>query len=100
MGLCPLPMDPRNCHVVDRRTPARTLQTVFTDQATAAARATGLIRRQGKLTAPAFVQGLTFGWLANPQATLEELAQAVTLAGSSLTPPALDQRFTPAAARC
>lgn len=79
---------------------ATTLQTLFTDQVQAAAQASGLIQRQGKLTAPAFVQGLVFGWLANPQATLEELAQAVTLAGSSLTPQALDQRFTAAAADC
>ena len=53
---------------------AAALQTTLTDHAAAVGRTTGFIRRQGKLTAPAFVQGLVFGWLDDPHAPLEGLA--------------------------
>jgi len=79
---------------------AEALQILFTNVANAAADRTGFVQRTSKLTGAAFVQGLTFGWLANPQATLEELAQAVGMAGVSLSPQALEQRFTPQAAAC
>jgi hypothetical protein len=78
---------------------AAALQTVLTDHARARARPTGFLRRQGKLTAEAFVQGLVFGWLDDPGAPLEGLAEAIAAAGGAdVTPQALDQRFTPAAA--
>jgi hypothetical protein len=79
---------------------AEALQIVFTSTANAAADRTGFVQRTSKLTGAAFVQALTFGWLANPQATLEELAQAAGTAGVSLSPQALEQRFTPQAAAC
>ena len=41
---------------------------------------------------------LVFGWLANPNSTYEELAQAGTTVGVTLTPQAIEQRFTPEAA--
>jgi hypothetical protein len=43
---------------------------------------------------------LVFGFLGNPQASLEELAQTAATLGVPITPQALDQRFTPAAAAC
>ena len=79
---------------------AEALQIVFTSTANAAADRTGFVQRTSKLTGAAFVQALTFGWLANPQATLEELAQAAGTVGVSLSPQALEQRFTPQAAAC
>jgi hypothetical protein len=44
------------------------------------------------------VQTLTFGWLHNPSATLEELAQVATTLRVPISPQGLDQRFGPPAA--
>src|SRR2546423_8468244 len=79
---------------------AGALQTVFTHVAEEAARDSGFIKRRRQLTGPAFVQALTFGWLEDPQAPVEDLAQLAGELGSTLTPSALDQRFTAAAADC
>jgi hypothetical protein len=78
----------------------RTLQTLFTTTAETAARSAHLIQRERKLTGAAFVQGLVFGWLAHPDATYTQLVQAIARAGSSITPQALEQRFTEEAAVC
>jgi len=79
---------------------AGALQTVFTHGAQEAARETGFIKRKRQLTGPAFVQALTFGWLEDPQAPVEDLAALAGELGSPLSPSALDQRFTQAAADC
>lgn len=79
---------------------AATLQTLLTTEAEQAARETGFIQRQRKLTGPLFVQTLVFGWLHNPQAPLEDLADLAADLGADLSPQALDQRFTPAATQC
>jgi hypothetical protein len=73
---------------------------VFTSVADRAARQSGFVQRQSKLTGEAFVQALTFGWLRNPDATLDELAQAAASIGVTITPQGLDQRFGPRAADC
>jgi DDE family transposase len=79
---------------------AGALQTVFTHDAEDAARDSGFIKRRRQLTGPAFVQALTFGWLEDPKAAVEELAQLAGELGAALTPSALDQRFTAPAADC
>ena len=76
------------------------LQTVLTTTADEAAAATGFVRRRRQLTGATFTQALVFGWLDNPQATLEDLAQAAATVGAPVSPQALDQRFNPAAAAC
>jgi hypothetical protein len=43
---------------------------------------------------------LVFGFLGNPQATLEELTQTAATLGVEVSPQALDQRFTASAAAC
>lgn len=77
---------------------ADALQTLFTTTAEQLAHDTGLIRRHRQLTGPGFARALVFTWLDNPQATLDDLAQATALGGPPLTPQALDERFRPAAA--
>jgi hypothetical protein len=77
----------------------RALQSVFGGRADDAARACGFTQRQSKLTGSVFVQALTFGWLHNPKATLEDLAQVATHLGVPITPQGLDQRFGPPAAK-
>src|SRR5919199_251491 len=76
------------------------LQTVFTTVATTAARTSGFIRRQRQVTGAGFVQALVFGFLANPRASLEQLAQRAANVGLTISPQGLDKRFTQAAATC
>ena len=79
---------------------AAALADVFSSVAYRAARQSGFVQRQSKLTAEVFVQALTFGWLQNPNATLEELTQAAASVGVRITPQGLEQRFGPRAADC
>jgi hypothetical protein len=78
---------------------AQAMQCVLTEVANTAALKTGFIQRQRKLTGAGFVQMLVFGWMANPAASLEELSQAAATQNLFLTPQAIEQRFTPVAAR-
>ena len=79
---------------------AKVLRTVLTTTANRAARATRFVQRRSKLSGAKFVQTLVFGWLANPTATYEELAQTVATLGVRISPQGLEQRFTAAAAQC
>jgi len=77
---------------------ADAMQVVLSETANAIARKTGFIKRQRKLNGSDFVQTLVFGWLDNPESTIEELAQTAATLGVSITPQGLDKRFTPDAA--
>ncbi len=79
---------------------AAAMHTVLTATADTAARATRFVQRASKLGGASFTQTLVFGWLANPQATLDELAQTAATVGVPITAQGLDQRFTPTAAAC
>jgi len=61
---------------------------------TANARKTGFIKRQRKINGSNFVQTLVFGWLSNPDSTIEELAQTAVALDAPITPQGLDKRFT------
>lgn len=77
---------------------ATTMQIVLTETANQLAKETSLIKRQRKLTGASFAQTLVFGWLSNPDATLEDLAQTSAAVGAGVSAEALFQRFTPDAA--
>jgi Transposase DDE domain len=79
---------------------APALARVLTSVATAAATASGFVQRRSKLTGPAFVQTLVWGWLNQPQSTLEQLCQMSTTVGVPIRPQGLDARFTERAATC
>ena len=79
---------------------ARAMREILTTTADDAARTTHFVQRQSRLGGATFSQTLVFGFLSNPQATLEELAQTAATLGVRITPQALDQRFTAAAATC
>src|SRR5438445_8934823 len=79
---------------------ATALQRVFNRVAEDAARDSRFVQRQSKLTGSVFVRTLTFGWLHNPEATLEELTQTAADLGVSISAQGLDQRFGPRAAAC
>jgi hypothetical protein len=79
---------------------AAALVDVFTAVADQAAQSSGFVSRESKLSGEAFVQTVTFGWLRNPDATLNELAQTAASLGVTITPQGLEQRFGPRAADC
>ena len=69
-----------------------------TTQAELAGRDSGLVQRKRKLTGDKLAQILVFGWLNQAQATLEGLSQTASTLGVKVSPQAIDQRFSPAAA--
>jgi hypothetical protein len=79
---------------------ARAMREILTTTADEAARTTRFVQRTSPLSGATFSQTLVFGFLGNPQATLEELAQTAAALGVAISPQALDQRFTASAAAC
>jgi hypothetical protein len=79
---------------------ARALREILTTTADDAARTTRFVQRQSRLHGATFSQTLVFGFLGNPPVSLEALAQTAAAVGVTITPQALDQRFTAAAAAC
>jgi hypothetical protein len=77
---------------------ADALQDVFGSVAQDLARATKFVQRESKLGGAHFVQTLVFTYLANPDATLEELSQTAAALGVAITAEGLTQRFTETAA--
>lgn len=76
------------------------IQEIFGKVADEAGRKTGFVQRASKMGGAGFVQTLVFGWMSNPQATLEELAQTAASVGVEISAQGLDQRFTEAGAQC
>ena len=79
---------------------AKAMQEVLTESADNIARCTKFVKRLRKLSGSAFVQTLVFGWLSNPDSTVEELTQSAATLGISISPQGLDKRFTPQASDC
>lgn len=75
------------------------LQEVFLDATQQLAHSSGFCQRTSPITAQAWVQGLVFGWLAQPQASVKALACALAEAGADVTPQAVQQRFNEPGAR-
>lgn len=69
------------------------VRNVLICAATALARPTGLVQRQGKVTGANLAQTLVLGWLSNPDSTLEELAQFGKDVDLEITAQGLDDRF-------
>lgn len=79
---------------------SQAMQTVLTSVADAAARTTKFVMRTSKLTGALFTQALVLGFLANPRATREQLAQTAVTLGVDISPQGIDQRMTEAGAAC
>src|SRR5262249_52984594 len=74
------------------------LHDLFGKTADELARATGFCQRARKLTGSVFAQSLVAALLENPQASLEDFAEAAeAILEVSVTAQAFDQRFTPEA---
>jgi Transposase DDE domain len=74
------------------------LLDVLTTQANALARPTGFLQRQGKLTGADFVRLLVLGFLKQPTASLEQLAQFGADLDIEITAQGIDNRFRKQAA--
>jgi hypothetical protein len=72
------------------------LQRVFGEIAESACQASCVIRRERKFNACSLAKTFVLGFLQNPSASDEELAQMAAQCGAEVTPQAVDQRHTPA----
>ncbi len=80
---------------------SQAMQTTLTTAAEAADVALQYTKRpdRAKFTASTLVQTLVFGWLAHPDASVEQLAQSAARVGVEVSPQAIDPRFTLATAQ-
>ncbi len=74
------------------------LTQILEQDANRLARETGFIQRERALSGADFVQLLTFGWLHEPQASLDDLTQVAQERDVTISAPGLSKRFTPKAA--
>lgn len=77
---------------------AAAMQEVLTITAQRLGRETKFVQRESKLGGAHFVQTLVFSYLADPDATLDDLAQTAAALNVQITPEGLAQRFTEHAA--
>jgi hypothetical protein len=73
---------------------AQELKQFLEREAEQIGREVGVVQRRSKLTGARLVQILVLGWLANPQASLNELVQVARDVGVEISVPALQQRIT------
>lgn len=80
---------------------AQAMHRVLTTVADAAGAAVGFTKRpdKAKFSPSTFVQTLVLGWLAHPDARLEQLSQTAARVGVDVSPQAIDQRFTETSAQ-
>ena len=76
-----------------QQVPAK-MQTILQTVPDEAAINTGFMRRKRKLTGSALTQILVFGWLENPEASYQQLAETATMLGIHVSRQALEQRLT------
>ena len=77
---------------------AAAMQDVLTSFAHRLARETSFVQRESKLSGAIFVQTLVFTYLADPDASLDQLTQTAAALNVDITTSGLTQRFTPQAA--
>lgn len=76
-------------------TVAAAIQHLFGKGCEAAAQKSGVITRKRKFTASTLLQTFVLGFLKNPEASDEELAQMAVQCGVEVTPQAIEQRHSP-----
>lgn len=72
---------------------ANALQVVLTTVANHLAKSTGVIQRERAFNGASLAQTFVLGWLNNPRATLEELAQMAAACGSPVTAQSIFERL-------
>src|ERR671932_1280530 len=88
---------PRSCVMTMLPQISAIMHTVLTTTTEATATSLQYAKRpdRAKFMPSTLVQTLVFGWLAEPNATVEYLAQMAGRLGVDVSPQAIDQRFTP-----
>jgi hypothetical protein len=71
------------------------LQRLFGDIASAAAQESGVVQRLRKFNSVSLARTFVLGFLHNPRASDEQLAQMAGQCGAAVTPQAIEQRHTP-----
>src|SRR5437867_2199873 len=71
----------------------KALKQILEEQAPQLARETGFIERERQLRGADFAQILIFGWLQEPEMTLDGLSQLAQIREVSISAPGLSQRF-------
>jgi hypothetical protein len=79
---------------------SQAMQTLLTTTTEAAAAQLAFVKRadRAKFSPSTLVQTLVYGWLANPTASVGQLAQMAARLGVDVSPQAIDRRFTMATA--
>src|SRR4026209_1143812 len=95
---CVDPHEPRSLPMTIIEQVAAAMQDVLITFAQRLARETGFVQRESKLDGATFVQTLVFTYLADPDATLDQLTQTAAALDVDISSAGLTQRFTPAAA--
>jgi hypothetical protein len=75
------------------------MQTVFLKEVAELGRSSGFRQRKSRITPEAWVRGLVFGWLSDPQVRVCGLARSMALAGADVSPQAVQRRFSAAGVR-
>lgn len=75
------------------------MQTVFLKEVAELGISSGFCQRSSRITPEAWVQGLVFGWMADPKVSVCGLARSIALAGADVTPQAVQRRFSEAGVR-
>lgn len=76
---------------------AETLRQILEEEANQLAKETGFIQRERNITGADFAQTLIFGWLEEPEITLDGLTQIAQRREVEITASGWHQRFTPEA---
>ena len=76
---------------------AETLRQILEEEANQLAKETGFIQRERTITGADFAQTLIFGWLGEPEITLDGLTQVAGRREVEITASGLCQRFPPQA---
>jgi hypothetical protein len=79
---------------------AQAMRTILIDQATIAARVSGLVRRERQLSGAQFVQTVVASFLAHPEASYETMVGVAASLGASISPQGLEARFSDTAVAC
>jgi hypothetical protein len=69
------------------------IKTFFGDRVNRVARETKFVQRQSDLDGPKFLQAVVFGFIENPAASLNHLAQVCLDLGVKITPQGVDERI-------
>jgi hypothetical protein len=77
---------------------AEALQQILNEQANILAKETKFIQREREIKGSDFAQALIFGWLQEPEVTVDGLTQILQRRGVSISGPGISERFTKEAA--